>query len=73
MTKYFQPENIDVLCSALVVTAETSCPQILAHATAISSKFKEVLNLFAKCHQGYNSNAVSDQAVDDLGNEKLHI
>ena len=50
-----------------MVTAETSCPQILTEATAISSKFKEVLNLFAKCHRGYNSNVVSNQAVDDLG------
>ena len=62
----FQPESTDTLCSALVLTGESEGNHMTTHATAVTSKFNNMLNLFEKCHRGYR-NVTSQSEVNGLG------
>jgi hypothetical protein len=47
--------------------AHAHCPALVAEATTLFTKFKEVFRLFAKCHTIYDSNYVTDEDITDLG------
>ena len=47
---------------------EEICPSLVTQATEISTKFKELLQLFAACHFVYDSaDYLSDETIDKLG------
>ena len=60
-----QPSSIKVVCQNL--TKVTNNPTVKQQAEAVSSTFTTALELFAKCHKGYNCNAVTDSAIKQTG------
>lgn len=51
------------------MVAQKHCPDALHQAMAIEMKFKKVLFLFHECHQIYDKSAVTDETINELGNQ----
>lgn len=55
------------MCASMLKLAHAHCPSLIADATSLFGKFKEVFRLFALCHKIYDSNYVSDEKITALG------
>lgn len=62
-----QDENIDTMCASMLTLAQARCPSLVAEATTLFTKFKELFRLFALCHKVYDSNYVTDENISALG------
>jgi len=65
-----QPANLSTLCHSVVLVAQNHCPATLHKALVIEAQFKKVLSLFHDCHQLYDGNAITDDNIDKLGNQR---
>ena len=63
----FQADNINTLCRSMVELAQSQCSSLVADTTALCNKFKKLFKLFAKCHEVYDQNYVTDNDINDLG------
>ena len=60
-----QAKNIDTLCDAVV--RDLNAHPLLDSASNVQAKFKQVLELFAKCHNIYNSTGLLEPpAIEQL-------
>ena len=65
----FQSKNIETLCANIKDVAQD--PDLKPYAEEVVMKFTRVLNLFSKCHNGYNSsNYKNTEDIKQLG---IHI
>ncbi len=55
------------MCASMLTLAQAHCPTLVAEATILLNKFKEVFRLFALCHKLYDSNYVTDEQITELG------
>lgn len=55
------------MCSSMLTLAQAHCPNLIAEATTLLTKFKEVFRLFSLCHKLYDSNYVTDEQITELG------
>ena len=51
----------------MVELAESQCPSLVADTTALCTTFKKLFKLFAKCHEVYDQNYVTDDDINSLG------
>lgn len=59
------------MCHSMVELAQAQCPTLVAETTALFGKFKELFQLFAKCHNIYDQNYVTDDEMTELGRSYL--
>lgn len=64
---FSQDKNIDTICHSIVDLAQLHCPNLIPEIMALCTKFKELFELFASCHQIYNKNYVTDEDIKNLG------
>ena len=67
-----QTQNTEALCQAVVTEAECICPELVPQAKSLSDKFQEAFTLFARCHNLYNSGAMSEENIETLGMLSSH-
>ena len=65
-----QERSVEVLCSAIVRVAEERCTDMLPEAQKVYDTYSPVLTLFGKCHRGYNSGAMDESSINELGMSK---
>ena len=70
---FLQPDDTDTACSAVVHTAETSCPALVAITTKIKGKFQRALNLFSECHDKHSSKAITREEIDTLDKYSVNL
>lgn len=51
----------------MVELAQVHCPSLVPETTALFHKFKQLFELFAKCHNIYDQNYVTDDDITQLG------
>ena len=68
-----QTQNTEALCQAVVTEAERICPELVPQAKSLSDKFQEAFTLFARCHNLYNSGAMSEENIETLGMLISHV
>ena len=73
-TIYVQLKNITIMAEVINKTIQEHCsqfPDLLRDTHTVVRTFTKLLQLFRKCHRGYNSSVyMSDRKIDKLG--KLH-
>ena len=63
-----QPTNIDIICKAVVETADKLAPSLTTTAEMISRIFTQLFTLFSGCHNSYNGGGkLSDTDINSLG------
>ena len=62
-----QPVNIATLCSSLVEVAQEHCADLVPQTRQIASRFEKAFTLFHDCHVIYDSKAVTDKDILQLG------
>ena len=45
---------------------------MLPAVSEVAARFTKALSLFGKCHNGYNSGILADEAIDQLGKTETH-
>ena len=69
---YIQPKSIETLCNNITRLNQHSALQ--QHVQNVVSKFNEVLTLYSKCHNGYNSSTYMDDTdIKGLGKHNIHV
>ena len=65
----FQPTNTTTLCQSIVEVAQHHCPAMLHQTQEIAQKFTKLFQLFRDCHAIYDSKAVTDDDIIQLGKQ----
>ena len=64
---HLQAQNIRTLCQSILDLAQAHSPSLVPEVKALSEKFQKLFTLFAKCHNIYDKNYVTDQEITELG------
>ena len=59
--------KVYILCQ--ILTKVTSAPTVKQEAMAVSATFTKAFELFAKYHEGYNANSVTDSTMKQTGEQ----
>lgn len=65
-----QPKNIETLCNSLTKVVVNDQPGLTADIVRTSEKFKNILKMFATCHQLYDASLLSADSIEQLSKFK---
>ena len=66
---YIQPSNVEVLCSSVVQIAQT-LDVLHSEAQEVYTNFHTIFSQFSRCHSLYDSCAMSQWSIVQLGKYK---